>query len=109
MGNHPALAAEERTESRHRSRRLLESLVPAYMFSHEQPTLSLEVNRLALQKLGAQGAENTTVLLSVGSRAAVQALIRHVQFNPISGKIAHLDFYVVGTTGGQAPRSNALR
>ena len=100
MGNHPALSAEERTESRKQLRRLPDRLVPANLFGHEQPTLSLEVNRLALQKLVAHGAENTIVLLSVGSRAAVRALIRHVQYNTISGKIAHLDFYLVGTAEG---------
>ena len=95
MGIHPALAAEERAESRKQLRRLPDSLVPANMFGREQPTLSLEVDRLALQSLVAKGAENTVVLLTVGGRAAVQALIRHVQYNPISGKVAHLDFYLV--------------
>jgi ribosomal protein L25 (general stress protein Ctc) len=109
MGNHPALAAEETVESRKQLRRLPDSLVLANMFGHEEQTLSLEVSRLALQTLAPHGAENTIVLLSVGSRTAVQVLIRHDQYNPISGKIAHLDFYVVGTSGGQTPMSDLLR
>jgi len=98
--HHPELAAEERAESRKQLRRLPERLISANMFSDEQPTLSLEVNWLALQGVVAHGAKNTIVLLSVGTRPAVRALIRHVQYNPISGKIAHLDFYLVGTAGG---------
>lgn len=108
MATPPALAAEERTESRKGSKRLPEGLVSAYMFSNEQPTLSLEVNRLALQGLAGLGGKNTMVLLSVGSRVAVKAQIRHVQYNPISGKVAHLDFYVVGKTRSQS-RISSLR
>ena len=99
MGNHPVLASEERTEPRNGSRRVLDSLVSAYLFSHEEPTLSLEVSRLALQRLAGLGPENSMVLLSVGSRVAVQAQIRHMQYDPISGKVAHLDFYAVAATG----------
>lgn len=96
MVKHPVLAAEERSESRNQSRRLPERLVSANLFGAEQQTLSLEVNRLELQRAVANGAENAIVLLSVGSRTAVRALIRHVQYHRVSGRIMHLDFYLVG-------------
>ena len=69
--------------------------MPGNMFGHDQPSTSLQVDRLTLQKLLANGGKNVILQLKVGDRPGVPALIKTVQHHVVSGAIDHVDFYLV--------------
>lgn len=99
MNNQLELAVEERSIAGKQVKQLRKKgFVPANMFGHNQPSLSVQVNRLVLQKLLSHGGKNAVLMLKVGDRPGVPVLMRHVQYNPISGAIEHVDFYMVNAT-----------
>ncbi|MEW6183016.1 MAG: 50S ribosomal protein L25 [Bacillota bacterium] len=92
------LVAEERTISgKHVKRLRQQGLVPAIMYGHNQPSVALQVNGAALQKLLRCGS-NSIFLLKVANKPAVQAFIKKVQRNPVGGETIHVDFYQVTAT-----------
>ncbi|MHB1417949.1 MAG: 50S ribosomal protein L25 [Chloroflexota bacterium] len=92
------LTVEERIVSATEVRRLRHAgIVPANMYGQNQPSLALQVDGIVLQKLLARGGSNV-ILLKVGGKAAVQALIKKVQRDPVSGKTIHIDFLRVAAT-----------
>lgn len=99
MSHQLELAVEERAVSGKRVKRLRQQgIVPANMFGRNQPSVSLQVNSLALQKLLSHGGSKVILLLKVGDQAPVQALIKEVDRNPRGGEITHVDFYRVAAT-----------
>jgi len=65
------------------------------MYGHHQPSVSMQASGLALQKLLSQGGKNAVFLVKVGNQAPIPALIKQLQRNPVSGQLAHVDFYQV--------------
>ncbi len=99
MTNQMELAVEERVVSGKQVRQLRKrDIVPANMLGHDRPSVSLQVNRLVLQKVLARGGKNVILMLKVGDQPAVPVQMRHVQYNPISGGVEHVDFYMVNAT-----------
>lgn len=98
MTNRAELAASETAASGNRKGSFKRGVVPANLFDSTQQAVSLQVNRLELQQILAHGGEICELLLKVGEQPAVQVIIRHLQYSPISGEIVHLDFYQVATT-----------
>ncbi len=97
MTDQMELAVEERIVSGTAQARRLrqQGMVPANMFGRHLPSVSLQVNSVALQKLLGLGGSKVILLLKVGDQPAVQALIKEVQHNPRGGAITHVDFYRV--------------
>lgn len=99
MSNQLELAVEERAVSEKNLKRLRrQGIVPANMYGHNLRSVSLQVNSTVLQKLLARGGKNVILSLKVGDKPAVQALIKQVQRNPVSGETVHVDFYQVAAT-----------
>lgn len=98
MSKQLELAVEERAVSAKQVRRLRQQgIVPANMYGHNQPSVALQVNGIALQRLLARGGNNV-ILLKVGNQPAVQALIKQVQRNPITDKTLHVEFHRVAVS-----------
>jgi len=99
MNNQMELAVEERTVTGKRVKQLRKNgVVPANMFGHGQPSVSLQVNRPVLQRVLAHGGKNVILLLKVGDRPGVPVLIKKVELDVVSGAIDHVDFYMVNAT-----------
>jgi large subunit ribosomal protein L25 len=99
MSSQLEMAVEERTISGKHVRQLRKrGIVPANMFGHNQPSMSLQVNTLVLQKVLSHGGKNAVLLLKVGDRPGVPVLIKNVQHDVVSGAIDHVDFYMVNAT-----------
>ena len=99
MSSQMELAVEERSVSGKQVKQLRKmGIVPANMFGHAQASESVQVNRLTLQRLLSRGGKNVILLLKVGDRPAVPAMIKKVQRDVISGAIDHVDFYMVNAT-----------
>ncbi len=98
MSKQLELVAEERVVLGKEVARLRrQGIVPANMFGHDVPSVALQVNAVSLKKLLARGGNNV-ISLKVGSKPAVQALIKHVQRNAITDETTHVDFHMVATT-----------
>ena len=99
MSNQMELAVEERTVSGKQVKQLRKKgIVPANMFGHAQPSVSLQVDKLVLQRVLAHGGKNVILLLKVADRPGVPVLIKNVQRDVVSGAIDHVDFYMVNAT-----------
>ncbi|MCL5959801.1 MAG: 50S ribosomal protein L25 [Chloroflexi bacterium] len=99
MSNQLELVVEERVISGKQVRRLRQQgIVPANMYGHNQSSVPLQVNNKALQGVLARGGNNVILSLKVGNQPTVQALIKKVQHNPVSGETTHVDFYRVAAT-----------
>ena len=99
MSNQMELAVEERTVSGKQVKQLRKKgIVPANMFGHAQPSVSLQVDRQVLQRVLAHGGKNVILLLKVADRPGVPVLIKDVQRDVVSGAIDHVDFYMVNAT-----------
>lgn len=97
MSKQLELVAEERVVlGKQVSRLRRQGMVPANMYGHDQPSVALQVNAVALRKLLARGG-NSVISLKVASQPAVQALIKQVQRNAITDQTTHVDFYRVAT------------
>ncbi|MCL4371638.1 MAG: 50S ribosomal protein L25 [Chloroflexi bacterium] len=100
MSSQLELAAEERAVSGKGQLRQLrhQGMVPANVYGGHQPSVSLQVNGVAFQKLLGHGGNTVILSLKVGTQPAVQALIKQVQHDPRGGGITHVDFYRVAAT-----------
>lgn len=98
MAEQRELMVEERVVSAQQVRRLRHAgIIPANMYGQNQPSLALQVDGVVLQKMLGRGGSNV-ILLKVGDTTAVQALIKKVQRDPVSGKVIHVDFLRVAAT-----------
>ncbi len=98
MSNLFELVAEERAVSGKQVKRLRQQgIVPANMYGPGQPSVALQVNGVALQKLLRSGS-NSVFLLKVANKPAVQALIKKVQHGVVGDETIHVDFYQVTAT-----------
>lgn len=72
-------------------------LVPAVLYGHDVPVVNIAVPLVAFEKLyRAGGIESTIIDLQVeGEPSPRSVLIKDVQFDPITDKYLHIDFYQV--------------
>ena len=99
MGSKLELAVDERAVSASEVRRLRrEGIVPANMYGHNQSSVPLQVDGKVLERLLERGGSKGILLLKIGDQPAVQALIKKVDYNPISSKPTHVEFYRVSAT-----------
>jgi large subunit ribosomal protein L25 len=74
-------------------------IIPANIFGHKEESQAVQVEALAFEAL--RRARRATGLISLrmpGNDRVQTALVRHVQRDPRSGKILHIDFYRVSLT-----------
>lgn len=72
--------------------------VPAVVYGHNAPTVTLTVKAGELQKLWRVAGESTLFDLKVESASPVKAIIQDVQLDPATDKILHVDFHQVKMT-----------
>jgi large subunit ribosomal protein L25 len=74
-------------------------IIPANIFGHKEPSQAIQIDAMAYERL--RRAHRTTSILSLhmsGSKRVQTALVRHIQRDPRTGKILHIDFYRVSLT-----------
>jgi large subunit ribosomal protein L25 len=76
-----------------------EGLIPAVLYGHETKSVPLQIEERELNRVLAQAGAHRLIALKVGrSRKRQMALARDVQWDVISGKPLHIDFYAVVMT-----------
>ncbi len=73
-------------------------VIPAVMYGHGMPTLSIEMNALAFQKIWHTAGESSLIDLAIGDQPPVKAIIHDVQYDPTTNAVAHVDFHQVKMT-----------
>jgi len=77
----------------------LEGLIPAVLYGHETKSLPLQVEERELNRVLAQAGGHRLIALKIGrARKRQMALARDVQWDVISRKLIHVDFYAVVMT-----------
>ena len=76
-------------------------LIPANIYGHKEASEAVQIEAAAFTAL--RRAHKTSSILALrmdgDGRSSVQtALVRHIQRNPINGKILHIDFFRVNLT-----------
>lgn len=73
-----------------------EGLVPAVLYGHETDSVSLQVEERELNRVLAQAGGHRLIALKIGrSRKRQMTLAREVQWDVITGRPLHVDFYAV--------------
>ncbi len=71
-------------------------IIPANIFGHQEPSLPVQIDAIALERLQrGHGARSIISLRILGTASPQTVLIRHVQRDPRSGKVIHIDFFRV--------------
>src|SRR5579872_651786 len=71
-------------------------IIPANIFGHHEPSLAIQLDAVAFERVRrAHGARGIISLRVAGDSHPHTALIRHVERDPISDKILHIDFFRV--------------
>lgn len=97
MNKQLEFAAEERAVLGKQVRLLRrQGIVPANLDGRNQPSLALQVSDKELQRLLGLGGSKV-ILLKVGDQPAIQALLKRVQLNPVTGKASHVEFHRVAS------------
>jgi large subunit ribosomal protein L25 len=74
-------------------------IIPANIFGHHEASQPVQIDAIAFDQLvRAHHATGIIALRQPGNGATQTALIRHVQHDPRSGKIIHIDFFRVSLT-----------
>ncbi len=74
-------------------------LIPANIYGHKEASEAVQINAVDFEAL--RKAHKTTGIISLnlgGGSSTQTALVRHVQRNPINGRILHIDFFRVSMT-----------
>lgn len=74
-------------------------IIPANIFGHKEASQAVQVEALAFEALRrTHRSKGILSLRMTGSNNVQTALIRHIQRDPRSGKILHIDFFRVSLT-----------
>jgi large subunit ribosomal protein L25 len=74
-------------------------LIPANIFGHHKESQAVQLEMVAFERLQrSQGTKGIISLHIPGEKAAQTALVRHVQRDPRTGKVIHIDFFRVSMT-----------
>ncbi len=72
-----------------------EGMVPVVMYGHKVEPKNLWVQALELDKTYVAAGENTILELVIDGAKGVNVLIQDIQADPLSGRLAHADFFQV--------------
>jgi large subunit ribosomal protein L25 len=71
-------------------------IIPANVFGHKEESQAVQIDAVAFNRLRrSHGATGIITLRMAGNDGTQTALIRHVQHDPRSGKVLHVDFFRV--------------
>jgi large subunit ribosomal protein L25 len=71
-------------------------IIPANIFGHKEPSQAVQLDAIDFDRLRRSHAVTGIIALRLPDSRSVQtALIRHVQHDPRSGKVIHIDFFRV--------------
>lgn len=74
-------------------------LIPANIYGHKEESQAVQVDAVAFEALRRAHKASGIIALRMDGRSKAQtALVRHIQRNPINGKIVHIDFFRVSLT-----------
>lgn len=74
-------------------------LIPANIYGHKEAPQAVQVDAIAFDALRREHKTSGIIALRMDGRSKAQtALVRHIQRNPINGKILHIDFFRVSLT-----------
>ena len=93
MAEQAELLIAPRTVTGKASKRLRKAgIIPANISGHNQPSQAVQIDAQAFERLRKAHATKGILLLKLGSAVPQMALIRQVEYNPINGKILHVNF-----------------
>jgi len=75
-----------------------QNLIPAVIYGKDVPSQNLAVEYLPFNKLYKEAGESTLIDLKIDETAPVKVLIQEVQADPLTGKLAHVDFRQIKMT-----------
>jgi len=71
-------------------------IIPANIFGHQEASQAVQMDALAFERLRRSHAAKGIIALRMPDSTGVQtALIRHVQHDPRTGRVIHVDFFRV--------------
>ncbi len=96
---HPSIAATSRTVTGKAVARLRrEGRLPAVVFGHGQPSVSVSLDAHAFELLRKQVGSTTLVDLSIDGHRARKVLVHGVQVHPVTRRPLHADLFLVRMT-----------
>jgi large subunit ribosomal protein L25 len=100
MANQTELAVTHREVTGKAAKHLRKAgLIPANIYGHKEASEAVQIDGAAFEKLRRARKTSGIISLHMGDSAKTQtALVRHIQRNPINGKILHIDFFRVSLT-----------
>jgi large subunit ribosomal protein L25 len=91
-----SLSARPRTRlGRHAGSLRRDGTVPAVVYGHDYPSLSIETDLRELERLFHHAGRTQLIDLAVEGRRTRKVLIRELQVHPRSGRALHADFFAV--------------
>lgn len=73
-----------------------EGIIPANIFGHNEASMAIQIDAGAFERLRrSHGSRSVLTLRMSGTKSTQTALIRHVQREPQTSKIIHVDFFRV--------------
>ena len=69
--------------------------IPAVIYGHKVENQNLELNYVEFEKILEKAGESTILDVVVGDKAPLKALISEVQYEPVSGRIRHVDLHQI--------------
>jgi large subunit ribosomal protein L25 len=75
-----------------------QGIIPANIFGHHEEPQAIQIDAVAFDRLLRDHKATSVIALRFPNAGSQTALIRHVQHEPRSGKIIHVDFFRVSLT-----------
>ncbi len=72
--------------------------IPAVVYGPQTPSTSVAVNYREFEKLYAAAGESSLIDFSIDGAAPVKALVQEVQYEPVKGRVLHVDFRQIDMT-----------
>src|SRR5438105_14940788 len=72
-----------------------QGIIPAHIFGHHEESQAIQVEAVAFEQILRRHKATSILSLRLPNAKTETALIRHVQHDPRSGKIIHIDFFRV--------------
>ncbi|HLZ58255.1 MAG TPA: 50S ribosomal protein L25 [Ktedonosporobacter sp.] len=99
MAQRTELEAAPRTVLGKATKHLRKSgIIPANIYGHKEPSQAIQVDAVEFEKLRRSRATRHVLNLRLPKGKAQTVLIRHIEHNPVSGIILHVDFARVSLT-----------
>ena len=71
-------------------------IIPANIFGHNEASMAIQIDAVAFERLRRSHGSRSVLTLSMpGTKSTQTALIRHVQRDPCTDKVIHVDFFRV--------------